>query len=413
MSNSTNTVSSLNGHFKSVYAKDIQDLIPDGVKLYNLIKFVGAERQLGGFYHQPVILGLEHGFTYTGSSGDLMDLNSAVASANEDAQVRGHGLILRSRITYEAASRSQSSKGAFISETKLLVENMLKSTVRRLEIQMMYGQEGLAVVESVAGAVVSIEKEHWAPGIWTGAENMPIDVYTAAGVKRGSANISSVDMDNRTITVDAVPAGTVITDVLYHLGAFNKEFAGLHKIITNTGTLFNISAATYSLWKGNTVDVGTNFTGGEAVLSFDKVEEGISRAIEKGLADEDVCVLCNPRSWKNLLTEQDAKRVYDTSYSSMKSVNGSKNIEFYGANGMIEIIASIYCKEGFAYIIPKAEFIRIGSSDVTFNRPGFEGEFFKELENSNGFEIRCYTDQALFTHRPGSCVLLRYIKSAA
>jgi hypothetical protein len=411
MSNTTNTVTSLNGHFKEVYASKIVDLIPDGVKLYNMIKFVGAEKQLGRFYHQPVILGLEHGFTYTGSAGDLVDLNSAVASANEDAQVRGHGLILRSRITYDAASRSQSSKGAFISETKLLVENMLKSTVRRLEIQMMYGQSGLAVVESVSGAIISIEKEEWAPGVWTGGENMPIDIYTAAGVKRGSASVTLVDMDNRAITVDAVPAGVVATDVIYHLGAYGKEFAGLHKIITNTGSLFNISAATYSLWKGNTVNVGSDFAGNEAVLSFAKVEEGIARAVEKGLADEDVCVICNPRSWKNLLTEQDAKRIYDTSYSSMKSVNGSKNIEFYGANGMIEVISSIYCKEGFAYIIPKAEFIRIGSSDVTFNRPGFDGQFFKELENSNGFEIRCYTDQALFTHKPGHCVLLTYIKS--
>lgn len=411
MANANNTVSTLNGHFKEVYAPRIEDLIPEGVKLYNMIEFVGAKKQLGNFYHQPVILGLEHGFTYTGATGDVVDLNSAIASANEDAQVRGHGLVLRSRISYEAASRSLSSEGAFISETKLLVENMLKSTVRRLEIQMMYGQSGLGKVESVAANVIDIEPEEWAPGIWTGAENMAVDIYSSAGVLRGTATVTLVNMDDKKITVAAVPAGVVASDVIYHKGAYGKEFAGLHKIITNTGTLFNISAASYSLWKGNTVEVGSDFAGAEAVLSFAKVEEGIARATEKGLADEDVIVLCNPRSWKNLLTEQDAKRRYDSSFSGGKSINGSKNIEFYGPNGMIEIVSSIYCKEGFAYIIAKKEFMRIGSSDVVFSRPGMDGNFFRELDNANGYELRCYCDQALFTSRPGTTVLLTFIKS--
>ena len=36
---------------------------------------------------QPIVLGLEHGFTYGGSAGDAFLLNAAVASPNRDAQV--------------------------------------------------------------------------------------------------------------------------------------------------------------------------------------------------------------------------------------------------------------------------------------------------------------------------------------
>ena len=38
--------------------------------------------------------------------------------------------------------------------------------------------------------------------------------------------------------------------------------------------------------------------------------------------------------------------------------------------------------------------------------PGFEGEFFRVLENNNGYELRAYTDQALFCSAPSrQCVI--------
>jgi hypothetical protein len=43
-----NTVQSLDGHFKQIYADRIQDLIPDGVKLLKRIDFVKAEKMAGG-----------------------------------------------------------------------------------------------------------------------------------------------------------------------------------------------------------------------------------------------------------------------------------------------------------------------------------------------------------------------------
>jgi hypothetical protein len=59
----SNTLDTLNGLFKEVYAKDLVDLIPDGVKLLSRIPFAKKEQVLGNFYHQPVVLGQEHGVT--------------------------------------------------------------------------------------------------------------------------------------------------------------------------------------------------------------------------------------------------------------------------------------------------------------------------------------------------------------
>ena len=63
-------------------------------------------------------------------------------------------------------------------------------------------------------------------------------------------------------------------------------------------------------------------------------------------------------------------------------------------------------KEGYAYVLSMEYWSRIGSSDITFKRPGRADEFFRDLENSAGYELRAYTDQALFCFGPGrSCLM--------
>jgi hypothetical protein len=305
---------------------------------------------------------------------------------------------------YASASRSaEGGAKAFKQSTKFLVGNMLRSVTKKLEIEMLYGQIGYGVVASTAGTVISIPAAEWAPGIWAGAENMPIEIRNAAGnTVRGVAKVTAVDFELKTITVDTLPAGTVATDIIWHKGAYSNEFAGIHKIITNTGILFNIDASQYSLFKGNEYDAGS------AALSFAKVQEAVAKAVEKGL-DNAVMVIVNPMSWADMLTDQSALRMYDSSYSTSVTENGSKELKFHGQNGVIEIIPSIYCKQGYAYIVSEDEMMRIGSTDVTFKRPGKGDEFFRELENAAGYELRCYTDQALFCHAPGKNVLIKNI----
>ena len=46
-----NTVGNLNGLFKEVYADKMKELIPDGVKILNMIKFMSKDKQPGNLYH--------------------------------------------------------------------------------------------------------------------------------------------------------------------------------------------------------------------------------------------------------------------------------------------------------------------------------------------------------------------------
>lgn len=394
----SNTLTTLNGLFKDCYADKLEKLIPDGVKLHKAIPFVSKDKMPGNRYNQPVILQQEHGVTYGGPDDDAFNLNAAVAGAIKNATVNGNPKVMRSLLGYTSASRAAGSRNAFMDATKHVVANMLQSMHKRLEVETLYGQSGLGVVASVSTNDIVITAAEWAAGIWAGAEGMPVDIYTSAGVSRGSANVESVDLSTRTISLDLAPASTAATDVVYYKGAYGNEFAGIHKIISNTGSLFGIDASAYSLWKGNEVT-----TTGD--LSLEKLEQAISKAIEKGL-DGDVKCFINPVIFAGLVADEAAMRKYDQSYDKEMGENGFRRLRFHAASGTIEVEPSIYVKQGHCFLLYLKDFIRIGSSDLTFKRPAAEGEFFRDVENSAAYEMRLWADTAIFSHSPGKNVLI-------
>lgn len=402
-----NDLVTMSGLFKKVYAKKLMNLIPDGTKLLNLIPFASAAERTGQDYNQAVVLGLEHGVTFADTLEDAFALNDAVPGQIKQATVKGNALVLRSAMGYKTASSSMGSEKAFEQATKFLVGNMIRSVTKKLEIQMLYGQVGYGVVESVSGAglVIKIEDKEWASGIWAGSEKMPIDFRNGA-VSRGETVVASVDFETKSITTTTAVAGVTAGDVIYHKGAYGKEFAGLHKIISNTGVIFGIDAAQYSLFKGNLYP--TN-----GPLTFDVAQKAVVKAVEKGLDSEDVLLMCAPDSWADLMDDQAALRQLDQSYSTSKSENGSKEIAFYSQNGKIEICPSIYVKSGYAYVLCVEDMVRIGSTDVTFVTPGRNEEIFLQLPNAAGYELRLFSDQALFVASIAKNVLISGIVPTA
>lgn len=218
---------------------------------------------------------------------------------------------------------------------------MLRSMAKKLEIEMLYGQVGYGSVSAAAGVNITIATAEWAPGIWAGSEGMPIEVRDVTGaIVRGTSTIASVNMDTRVITTSGAIAGVVATDVIWHEGAYGNEFAGVHKILTtSSGTLFNINVASFNLFKGN------EYSASSAALSFNKLNKAASRAVEKG-QDGKLVALVNPRGWSDMLNDQAALRQYDSSYKSSEMENGAKGLKFHSQNGEIEIVPSIYVKEG-------------------------------------------------------------------
>ncbi len=411
-----NLVASLDGNFKQVYADKIMNLIPENVKLLNMVPFQQSDK-LGDSYHQPVIVQHEQGYTYGGSDGTAFTLSDAVAGQVKDATIKGYENVLRSKLSYAICSRSATSTAAFEQATKLIVANMLRSFAKRLEISMLYGQKEIALVDADTTSSNSfiVSDASWAPGIWTALEGAKVRVFSPnLGTDRTSTarSVTAVNLETHEVTVDGAALSLTAADRVIFDGAYTiangwQEMRGLHSIMAayddGVTDLFGINPASYNVWRS------TVYSADSADLSFEKIQEGIGQACGRGL-DEDVVVLVSQRTWAKLCTDQAALRQYDSSYKRSELENGAEALTFYSQNGKVELMASAFIKESLAFAFPKNSLMRIGSTDVTFKLPGSSNDrFFRELENSAGFEIRSYADQSLFSPAPNKLLLIEEI----
>lgn len=402
-----NTISTLDGLFKVVYADSINNLLPDFAILSRKIPFRMSEK-LGEEYRVPVKLQYEHGFTYGASGDGAFSLNASIAGVIKKAQVNSTQIVLKSQMDYESAFKAAAGgKQAFQDSTQALVENMQESFAKRLEVAFLYGSTGLGKVSStsVSGttADIVISDATWAGGIWVGMKDCELDVYNSSTKINTNAAvvITAVNISTKTLSVsgnNSDLSAIAATHDLYFRGAYGKEANGIDKLVTNSGSLYGISAAQYELWKGSSYNVSGQ-------LSMSKVLLGASQATVLGLKEDSV-VLLSPKRWTNLNNDLAALRRLDETYSSMKIESGTEGIVYHGVNGKMEIVAHPFVKDGEGFVLPLKRLKRVGSTDITFSRPGNKNSFFRELDGSAGFELRSYCDQQMFLEAPGMSVKL-------
>ena len=419
---------SLNALYKVAYAKGVEDLIPKTGKLSEMIPFVPSELQNGKQYEQPVVLTAEAGFTYSLDTQSAYDLNDSIGMNMQSAIVPGADIVLDSTVGYNQAARASHSATSFKSAMSAKFENMLKSSEKRLEIAMLYGNDSIAqaaqqdVGSPTTELTFQVDKAAWATGIFAGSENALI-VFSR--VSNGAVvdslkpfKISKVSVDDRKISV-TVPSGATSSianleaaieayavNVHFYSSVTNNggtiayaEMAGLKKIMTNSGQLFGIDAATYDLWRGNAVA-----TTGQLTMS--KVLSSVSKAVQRGL-DSDAVVLVNPSTWADLASNLAALRRFDGSYSEKKAKNGSKELEYIGQNGALKIIPYNLVKEGDCFIFPEDKVMRIGARELGLNDPTRpQDEIFFTIPGKAGVGLRAYTNQAIFVEAPAQTVYI-------
>lgn len=419
-----NVVDNLNGLLKEVYPNGIVHVVPEATKLLKSIGFKQAEA-LGNYYHQPVLLSGEHGFTLKAARAGAFSLNAPVSAVMKDATLEGAQLVLRSRIDYETAARASGSKASFADATKLMFENMGMAISKRLELMLLYGQTGIGLINATTSSATTfvISAVSWAPAIWAGMEGCRIDIVKAdksdfsSATGCDSATVSSVDLDTRTVTL-AAAATAIAADIVFFEDAVvpggtpvYNEFAGLDKILTTTsGNLFGISATTYAMWRPLAYAVSGS-------LTITHILKAVVQAVSRGLM-EDVMVLVSPKAWQNLINPvvDPVAIVSSVAPGARKLMDSKSSVEFgadaikiRGLNGSIQLEPHMYVKEGEAFAIPLKHFKRVGSSDVTYKTPGRGDEIFTQLADSAGYEVRAYSNMALFCDSPAKCVKLTAI----
>lgn len=401
------TVNDASALFKRVWGDGTLKAVPDFAKLQKEIPFSKREK-LGDMYVQPVLLQHEHGFSY-GSHGDgAFTLNASVAGAVQQAQIRGSMIVLRSQLSYEDVFKAvEQGPAAFEAAMGLVVENMQKSFAKRQELSFLYGQQGLGQVSGNSSGVLTITDASWAPGIWSGMKDCILEAFDAqtasANQHNGDLTVSAVSYSAKTVTVTGTSSSVVANDHLYFKGARTttalKECIGLDKIITtSSGTIFNISATSYELWRGQSRPVG-------GAISMLAVLNAASDASNLGLMEQAKLYLPVKR-WNQLNSDQAALRRYGA-YSS-KYENGAEGIVYHSTNGAIEVEAHPFVKEGEGFFLPNPSkrVMRVGASDISFRRPGMTDEIFRELVDNAGLELRAFSDQAIMITTPAHAVKL-------
>lgn len=400
-----NTTTSLAGLFKQSYGESVIDATKTKARISSRVGF-DVKELLGSTYNNPVRVAMEAGITALAAddagSTALIAVNTGTM---KNAQVPGSQLIGQSKINYEAIYKAAAAgPKAFKSATKEVVTALSNSMVKRLETMILHGQRGIGTISSVSSATITFTDESWSAGIWAGSEGHTLDCWNAgltAEVGTGGATISSVNPTNKTITLSAsVDAAWVAgCHLFWDSHSPTTEFAGLDKIIRNSGSLFGIDASTYALWAGNTYSTSTG------VLSMAKLLEAVGLTASYG-GDKDVIAVVSPRAFETLNSDQAALRQFDVSYSSTAK-NGYRGIKFAGQVGDIEIMPHPYQKDGLCHVFCPEEAMRIGATDLTFiRRNGSEDVLVLEDATYGGSIMRCYSNQALFIEVPRHTVLL-------
>jgi hypothetical protein len=408
MANSADTFSVLQGNFKEVYG-DLHNLIPDTAKMMKMIPYK-PKAKIGNEFVEAVKLTHEHGVTYSQSdnnAGALVTLSTPIPLTLLDAKVMSSVLLLRAQIGYDAFARAEGGdKVAFKDASELVVEDLLESITKRLEISLLYGSSPTGIggipmggASNVGGVLTLVLlPAQWATGIWVGSENAQVDIYH--GTTKINTNapfvVTSVNPDTYTLVLtgnstDAAAVTTYVTGAadafLVFTGSFGNEMSGLDSVTLNTGTLWNINAGSYALWTANTYNAGA------ANLTMGKLQSAIQKAVQKGL-DGDVNVIVNPATWATLNTDLAALRRFVE--DSTEGELGVESIKYLYAGGKMDVVAYNLCKEGECFIMPKKGVNRIGAADIGFKLPGGDNGFL-HVPDRMGYEFRLFSSQAFFT----------------
>jgi hypothetical protein len=408
----TNDPNTLVGDFKNLYkSAGLVNAIPAWAIVQDRFPFEEAEAGLGQYYIFGVILQKEQGFTYAPSSGvnsGPQTLSASVAGYVGQAQVEGFAIYLRSRLSYDAAAKaSKAGKKAFAQAYGAVLKNMKESHVFRLECSLLYGRDGLGIVSNNSSGVLTITSASWSTGIWgSGMKGAVLEAFdsvdASANQHNGDLTISSVDVSNKTVTVTGTSSAVVANDILYFKTARTttgyNECIGLYRILTYSGTIFNISNSSYELWKAQSYPVNGN-------LSLTAIMQAAALGVPFGLSK--ALLLVAPVKFAQLASDEAALRRYINDTPQAK--RGVKGIEFIMGQVSIEIVPHPIIKEGHAMLLPENYVHRVGATDITFAMPGSSEPMEVHVTDVTALEMRSMSDQGIYIELPAQAVLLSSI----
>lgn len=201
-----------------------------------------SEAQLvGGVFHVATRLTFEGGTTFAPSQTNVGDGSSTYVGPRAgyipDARVEGMQIHGKSRVTYEAISRSMSSvnadgpskKKAVQAATMSVADGILQGTIKKCEALMIHGRRGIGQLDSAVNASnvvdatttyestqgyhqdVSLSAASWSEAMWLAFEGHTFDIFAnTSGVPSGTKLNTAT---NTLLTGGANQTGLILTAI--------------------------------------------------------------------------------------------------------------------------------------------------------------------------------------------------------
>lgn len=376
------------------------------------------------------------------------------------------------RTARDVNSRQTDPKKAVREATMTEFDGLNIGGLKKLEALMLHGQRGLGQIELISNVVASqldingvsgfavdvqISQATWIEALWLASERHGFDVFASSGGLPTGARLNTTtntvwdgvfqtgfelvavappsNLAGATFTATdrvlrlwhssgtaGVPGTGVIggwttsaspTQVLCFESAgsaasgFN-EFVGLSAIASNTGTMFNISGATYSMWHGNVVS-----SVGPTKLS--ELIRYASRAINAGAKGKRMRAVVPTEMFAQFGNDEAALRRYDGRATTGQG--GMVNIECYlPMGGVLEVLGHNLQKAGEVLIYPPGDGMRVGAQDLDFVlgsdgrsksiRSMKDADFAMEVNDMPAKEVRLYANFAPYMATPRHMTLL-------
>lgn len=187
---------------------------------------------------------------------------------------------LTKRIEYSTNSREKAIANAVTRETANCMAQFRNFLDRYLQTA---GDAVLANITVEADPVLTLGTPNLANLMY---DNQTVQVFNAAlTVDRGSLEIQSIDYENAQITIDALPAGTIATDLIVVDGVAAPAPVGIfgvpyHQDDSATGTWLNLDRATFPEIRTPSVDaLSAALTTGVIRLALNKIRKALGGEI--------------------------------------------------------------------------------------------------------------------------------------
>lgn len=421
--------------FKKRYGK-LNELIPEGYWLIDNLSFQQGLK-VGESFAEAFTLTNETGITLIGQDQTVATINPAIAGVVKQCLIKPSQIVMRSALPFGFISRASDANDerAFFNSTKYVMQNHIESHTRFLDSFMWYGQaaalmgyvtyaptgtqyrgatysasgnvqltraDGTTITftagVNTAERAILFQPGQFAAGLFVGIEGAVIkQIASATGAVAASGKLTGVDADLGIIYVDFVPvAATSIGShkIGFDGQEFQRELVGVNRILTNTGTLFDLNAAQYSLLRANVLDLGGKR------FDIKALEVGVAMATNRGGLKKPLKIVLNPRTFAKMVDDEASLRKYDAKYSPGEASNGFESIKWYAANGVNEIIPCRTVKEGEAYGLNLTEWIRSGSAEISFQVPGMDREMIFRSIDQTAWLVDSYSDNFVLCRAP-------------